>query len=158
MQFQLIDTNFCIAGADTTVGAHFALETCGSALTTFDLPNGAPTGPTQLVLNGTFSSGGPISCVNARDVAANGEVFLDVCEDDDFEHWRVVGGSGAGPIINVGTPEGEGTFCLTVATIEVGSPVSPSGCESFRVVLRRTSTDHLLLLHGRHSTGVDDND
>ncbi|VDB96211.1 unnamed protein product [Peniophora sp. CBMAI 1063] len=128
VQFQLIDTDLCIAGTGTTVGAQFTLESCGSELTTFDLPGGAPTGPTQLVLNSTISSGEPISCVNARDVAANGAVFLDVCEDDAFERWRVVGGSGTGPIINVGTPADEGTFCLTVATIDAGSPIIFSSC------------------------------
>ncbi|KZV72015.1 hypothetical protein PENSPDRAFT_733746 [Peniophora sp. CONT] len=131
VQFQLVaGTDLCLAGAGTTIGAQLALDTCGSALTAFNLPNGAPTVTTKLVLNETIASGGPILCINARGVGANGLVFLDVCEDDTFEGWNVAGGSNTGPLINTGgsPPDGEGRFCLTAENAEQGSPIEFSSC------------------------------
>ena len=99
------------------------LADCGASFTSFDLPTGAPTQATQLALNASRTGDGPIVCVNARDVAVNAAVGLDVCQDDAYERWRVIGGSGIGPIVSTGTAANNGTYCLSVASNAEGSPV-----------------------------------
>ncbi|VDB94234.1 unnamed protein product [Peniophora sp. CBMAI 1063] len=131
VQFQLYNTDVCIGAPDatSTVGANMLLAACGSERTVFELPTGAPTDPTQLAFGPSRSgANGPITCVNARNVAVNQAVFLDVCEDDAYERWRVIGGSGIGPVISTGTGAKNGTYCLSAISSTEGSPVVFGSC------------------------------
>ena len=121
MQFQLVSNgDLCVKASGTDVGSQLTLGDCSLAMTTFDVPQGAPAqDPTQLALNATFSSGGPIACISASGVSLDGPLFLDVCEDDIFQRWEVDGGTTRGPIVNAGQ-----TGCLTAAAAQSGSAVS----------------------------------
>ncbi|KZV72979.1 hypothetical protein PENSPDRAFT_663343 [Peniophora sp. CONT] len=133
VKVQLNGTGLCVAGTGTTVGSQLTLQPCASALTVFNLPRGAPTTPTQLALNDTLSSGGTARCISANGVATFGPLFLDNCQDDQFqrwtvsiEDWTVEGVSGKGTIVNAGS--GKGTDCLTAADNAEGSYILFDSC------------------------------
>ncbi|KZV64630.1 hypothetical protein PENSPDRAFT_160410 [Peniophora sp. CONT] len=128
VEFQLYGSDLCIGFPDAVVGANMFLTTCGAPGTIFDLPSGAPTESTQLVLSASRSGEGPIVCVNARDVAINNPLRADVCEDDQLERWRIVGGSGTGTIVSTGTSPDVGVSCLSAPTNTQGSPVTFGSC------------------------------
>ncbi|VDB94233.1 unnamed protein product [Peniophora sp. CBMAI 1063] len=123
VEFQLYNSNLCIGTPDvaSTVGANMLLTPCGTSRTAFELPSDSQS--TQLAF---ISSSGSTSCVNARNVAVNQAVFLDVCEDDAFERWRIVAGLGLGPIVSNGATDG--TFCLSAPSNTEGSPVTFGSC------------------------------
>ncbi|VDB95546.1 unnamed protein product [Peniophora sp. CBMAI 1063] len=118
------NSDLCVASAGTDVGSQLTLASCDADLTAFEVVRAAPgSDPTQLALNATFSSGGPIACISASGVANDGPLFLDVCEDDLFQRWNVNGGTTQGPIVNAGQ-----TACLTAAANTEGSAITFSTC------------------------------
>ncbi|VDC07837.1 unnamed protein product [Peniophora sp. CBMAI 1063] len=119
------NTDLCVGSTGTAVGSPLSLESCNSALTTFNLPRGAPGTATQLALNATLSGAGPKACASAHGLDVDGTLILDVCQDDAAQRWTVQGETGKGPIV-AGT--GSGVYCLTASSTTEGSAITYSAC------------------------------
>ncbi|KZV59570.1 hypothetical protein PENSPDRAFT_672255, partial [Peniophora sp. CONT] len=100
VRFRLAEnTEVCLGAVANIQQAEILLTSCDSPNTIFQLPAGGPDHTTQVVLAESLS--GPILCINARTaLAGNTPVVLDICEDDQWEHWRIGTGTEAGEIVS----------------------------------------------------------
>ena len=124
VRFRLAEnTEACLGAVANAQEAEILLASCDSSNTIFWLPPGGPNGESQVVL--TESLNGPILCITARkSLAGNTPVILDICEDDQWEHWRIGSGTEAGEIVSAVPTNGD--YCLTAQHTGLGDPVSRS--------------------------------